>query len=220
MDERDDTYITSVYNCGETKQRWVELWLGAAVGSLGLDLDRFHLRSGPFLLLVRRRFGLTLLGRRWVSPSGLECHLARAGFSSFSSGAGSPFLARVCVGGSLYHDNVSWFLSTIKARVGLARGSKGGCLCLLSGLLLCLFTSYPLFPIPWLVHSLEAYVIRLGMCSGLHKVLAVASGKLFSALELARWFSTASSVQVVLVSLTACFERLVFAHIPASLRFA
>ena len=79
MDERDDTYITSVYNCGETKQRWVELWLGAAVGSLGLDLDRFHLRSGPFLLLVRRGFGLTLLGRRWVSPSGLECHLARAG---------------------------------------------------------------------------------------------------------------------------------------------
>ncbi|KAF3506318.1 hypothetical protein F2Q69_00001738 [Brassica cretica] len=37
-------------------------------------------------------------------------------------------------------------------------------------------------------------------------------------LELARWFSTASSVQVVLVSLTAYFERLVFAHIPASLR--
>ncbi|KAF2568324.1 hypothetical protein F2Q68_00025530 [Brassica cretica] len=40
----------------------VKLWLVAAVGSLGLDLDRFHLRSGPFLLLVRRRFGLTLLG--------------------------------------------------------------------------------------------------------------------------------------------------------------
>ncbi|CAN6807566.1 unnamed protein product [Brassica oleracea] len=59
----------------------VELWLGAAVGSLGLNLDRFHLRSGPFLLLVRRRFGLTLLGRRWVSPSGLECHFARAGVS-------------------------------------------------------------------------------------------------------------------------------------------
>ncbi|CAN6977728.1 unnamed protein product [Brassica oleracea var. botrytis] len=59
----------------------VELWLGAAVGSLGLNLDRFHLRSGPFLLLVRRKFGLTLLGRRWVSPSGLECHLARAGVS-------------------------------------------------------------------------------------------------------------------------------------------
>ncbi|KAF3512906.1 hypothetical protein F2Q69_00002412 [Brassica cretica] len=75
---------------------------------------------------------------------------------------------------------VSWFSSTIKAHVGLARGSKGGCLCLLSGLLLCLFTSNPLFPIPWLVHSLEAYVLRLGMCSGLHKVLAVASGKLFS----------------------------------------
>ncbi|CAN6828135.1 unnamed protein product [Brassica oleracea] len=59
----------------------VKLWLGAAVGSLGLDLDRFYLRSGLFLLLVRRRFGLTLLGRRWVSPSGLVCHLARAGVS-------------------------------------------------------------------------------------------------------------------------------------------
>ncbi|KAG2288477.1 hypothetical protein Bca52824_048081 [Brassica carinata] len=66
----------------------VKLWLGAAVGSLGLDLDRFYLRSGLFLLLVRRRFGLTLLG------------------------AGSPFLARVCVGGSLYHDNVPCALSS------------------------------------------------------------------------------------------------------------
>ncbi|KAH0910295.1 hypothetical protein HID58_033616, partial [Brassica napus] len=130
-------------------------------------------------------------------------------FSSFSSGARSPFLAGVCVGGSLYYDNVpcalssqvSWFSSTVKASVGLACGSKGGFRCLLSGLLLCLFTLNPLFPIPWLVHSLEAYVLRL-------------------ALELASWFSKASSVQVVLVSLTACFERLVFAHIPASLRFA
>ncbi|KAL0652666.1 hypothetical protein Bca4012_095357 [Brassica carinata] len=49
----------------------------AAVGFLGLDLDRFILRSSPIRLLVRRRFGLPLLRLRWVSASGLGCHLAK-----------------------------------------------------------------------------------------------------------------------------------------------
>lgn len=92
----------------------VELSLVAAVCFLCLNLDRFHLRSVLFLLLARRRFSFTLLGRQGVSPSGIWCDLARSGvsrFSSFSSGAGFPYLARVCVGGSIYHDSVSSALS-------------------------------------------------------------------------------------------------------------
>lgn len=72
----------------------IEQRMCAAVGFLGLDLDRFLLRSSPILLLMRRRFGLPLLRLWWVSASGLGCHLARVGasrFSSVSSGAGSPF---------------------------------------------------------------------------------------------------------------------------------
>ncbi|CAN6979476.1 unnamed protein product [Brassica oleracea var. botrytis] len=129
-----------------------------------------------------RLFGF---GSRSFSPKIWSVSSAReeeVWFDSPRSSMGLSFRTRVSFGSG-------WSFLVLVALVGrwfsfssqsLARGSKGGCLCLLSGLLLCLFTSNPLFPIPWLVHSLEAYVLRLGMCSGLHKVLVVASGKLFS----------------------------------------
>ncbi|WZZ81864.1 hypothetical protein YC2023_102436 [Brassica napus] len=107
----------------------IEQRMCAAVGFLGLDLDRFLLRCSPIRLLVRRRFGLPLLRLWWVSASGLGCHLARVGasrFSSVSSGAGSPFPSM-----SVYRvpcalsSQVGWCSSTIKVRVGLCLRFKG-----------------------------------------------------------------------------------------------